>query len=143
MFFFAWGHFVMNRPLGFCVFFVFGVFFAISGVWIFEFCSLCSLCSLFLSFSLSPSIFITLCLACICSPPVSKGEGASSADLGGLSGSGSLYLPTLPPPPRGLSTQGPEHPWHLCRCRHGCTNQPTETRQNNAALRFKGAMESR
>ena len=26
LWFFVWGHFVMNRPLGFCVFFVFGVF---------------------------------------------------------------------------------------------------------------------
>ena len=50
-------------------------------------------------FCLSLSLyFLPLCLVCICSSIVSKGEGASSADLGGLSGSGSLYLPTLPPP---------------------------------------------
>ena len=38
MIFFAWGHFVMNRPLGCCGFFLRSGSFTISGVWIFESC---------------------------------------------------------------------------------------------------------
>ena len=38
LWFFVWGHFGVNRPLGFCVFSRVRVFFAISGVWIFDFC---------------------------------------------------------------------------------------------------------
>ena len=80
--------------------------FTISGVLIFEFCSLCSLSVLFLSLSiyLSLSIFLLICLACICSPLVSKGEGASSADLGDCLVRGPFT--SLPSPHKGQNTCG-------------------------------------
>ena len=57
LWFFVWGHFVVNRPLGFCVFFRVRGLFAISGVWIFE------ICFAFVVTSARPMIF---CLRTFC-----------------------------------------------------------------------------
>ena len=124
---FCTGTFCDVSTLGFVVFFLCSGFFRDVRCWVFEFCSL------------SLSIFSRFVLyASAAQSCVRVRERRVQILVDCLVRGPFTSLPF--PPPRGLSTQGPEHPWHLCRCRHGCTNQ---TRENNAALRCKVAMENR